>query len=562
MNKIDLTNNTINGVKSYFLEYYDAIFNRGWIAGYEVRTLLNNLLEDLEYYDYRPKEAHFRIDAGQKFHRQTKNKFHGKLIKFMKWQKAFIEVIYSFYIPGTDELRFKEALLLVARKNGKSTLIADDLLIDLFFGPGGQDICVSSNDDSQADLIYQEVDNARIMMDPSSKYTKKNQKGITNRKSYSRIFKISDRTKNKEGRNITKASIDEIHEMKDNEIAMAIRQSTSIGNNTLIIQISTEGVVDDGYLDKELIKARHILKKELEDQSFLPWLYTQDSTEEVFQDESSWWKSNPSLHEVKSISYLRKAVEDARTKREDRPWILCKDFNIKQSNSIGWLIEDEISRNLDTFELESFKNSYYIGGTDISETTDLTAFCALFEKDGIKYTHVMYFVPSSKATRNSNTNPENKDYLQLQRDGLVRIVEGNEVNTNAIVSYQWELWERFKVRPFKNGYDNWMAKDYVNNLKDRFGDEVPERVRMDFASLSTPMRSLGADLKDGKVNYQNNLVTKWCLKNVGVITNNQGQIMPKKVQGTGVRIDGAVAMMIAYHVRSKYVSEWEAFIRR
>src|SRR5690606_34621981 len=102
-----------------------------------------------------------------------------------------------------------------------------DLLIDLFFGDGGQDICVSSNDDSQADLIYQEVDNARIMIDPNSKYTKKNQKGITNRRTQSKIFKISDRTKNKEGRNITKASIDEIHEMKDNEIAMAIRQSTS-----------------------------------------------------------------------------------------------------------------------------------------------------------------------------------------------------------------------------------------------------------------------------------------------------------------------------------------------
>ncbi len=540
----------------------------GWIAGRELKRTLENLIDDLERFDFKPNRAHRRINNIQKYCVQSKSRFYGKPIKLMKWQKALLEVIYSFRIKGKTKRRFEEVLLMVARKNGKSTFVASEVNVEFFIGPGGQDICCSSNDDRQADLIFQQVDHMRQAMDPKDRFTKRNQKGLHHKQKHSKVFKISDRTRNKDGFQIQLAAIDEIHEMPDNDIFMAIKQSQSIEENPLIYEITTEGMVEDGYLDKRLNYARQVAKREISDDSLLFWPYTQDNIEEVFQNELSWWKSNPSLGDpfdtedtgIKQWDFLRKGVDKARVSREDRAMILCKDFNIKQNKALSWLLEEEINRNKEVFDLEDFRGSYYIGGVDISETTDLTAAAFMFSKDRKTYFHIMYFVPEAKARGAGATNLEDKDYYEWQANGLVRILPGNEIDTKAINQYLWEMYERYQIRPFRVGYDNWMAKDFVSVTKDDFGDEVPERVRMDFMSLSTPMRSLSADIKDGNVVYQDNPITRWCLKNTGIKSNNMNQIMPIKVHGTGNRIDGAVAMMIAYHVRSKYKSEYDALI--
>lgn len=557
MNRVDLEASKINGKHSYFLDYYNMIFHRGWIAGHEIKVTLKKLYDDLQIYDYKMKESHLRIEFAQTFCKQSKNRFYGKTIQYMKWQKALIEIIYSFYHPGTKRRRFNEVIIMIGRKNGKSTFVAADCNTDLFIGDGGQDICCSSNDDAQADLVFQEIDSMREMLDPIGRYTKRNRKGLKNIKNRSTIFKISDRTRNKEGRNITKAVIDEVHEMKDNTIFMSISQSSSIAQNPLIYEITTEGIVDGGYLDKRLSYARSVLNQEIDDESLLVWLYTQDSIEEIWTDPNSWWKSNPSIGEIKQWDYLEKNIEKAKISREDRAFILCKDFNIKQNKAISWLLEDEMS-NTDSFSLEQFRGAFYIAGIDLSETTDLTAVSFMFIKKGISFFHTMYFIPESKARGENNTNLEKKNYFDWMQQKLVIILPGNEVNYDSITEYMWSLYENYRLKPFKIGYDNWNAKGLVQDLENKFGEGITERVRMDFNTLSNPMRALGADLKDGNVNYQNNEMTRWCLKNVAVKTNNTGQIMPVKVQGSGMRIDGAVTMMICYNIKTNYRTEFDA----
>lgn len=558
MNKIDLEKTTINGVFSHFLDYYKKIFNEGWSAGYELKLTLKNCYEDLERYDYDPTNAHVRIEFMETLCKQTKNRFYGKPLKLMKWEKALLEVVYSFKkINGLR--KYKQIVLLVARKNGKTTLSAGDCNTDLFIGSGGQDICCSSNDDAQADLVFQEIDNMREAIDPDGKHTNRNKRGLKNIKNHSRVFKISERQKNKEGRNITKAIIDEVHEMRENTIFMSIWQSSSVVEDPIIFEITTEGIVDNGYLDKRLAYSRKVLKKEIDDDSLLPWLYTQDSENELWTDPSSWWKSNPSMGIIKQWEYLEDNVEKAKTSREDRAFILCKDFNIKQNKAIAWLMESEIE-NAETFDFERFREGYYIGGIDLSETTDLTAAAVLIQKGQKKYVAVMYFIPESKANSENNTNLERKDYHSLAQKGLVRILPGNEVSYEAITQWYWELYEKYRLKPFKFGYDQWNAKGLIKDLEYKFGQGVTEKIRMDYSVLSNPMRSLGADFKDHQVNYQNNELTKWNLKNVAVKTNNSGLIMPVKVQSSSTRIDGAVSMMIAYAVKSMYQSDFETLM--
>ena len=292
----------------------------------------------------------------------------------MLWQKAFIEAIYSFKMSETTFNRFKKVILLIARKNTKSETCSALALSELICGNEGADIVCSSNDDNQASITYDAINTMRMLIDPDDLDTKKNQRFIINKQNGSKIFKLSDRTRNKEGRNIDFAIVDETHEMKDNVIGKSIEQSQSLKDNPLFINITTEGFIKDGYLDEELKKARAVINQEdtgVSAQRLLAWLYTQDSELEVWQDRSSWVKSNPTLGIVKKWDYLDEQVDIAKTSKADRIFVLSKDFNIKQNGVESWLNLEDYDYQA-VYSLEDFNGYVCLGHVDLSETTDLT----------------------------------------------------------------------------------------------------------------------------------------------------------------------------------------------
>ena len=92
--------------------------------------------------------------------------------------------------------------------------------------------------------------------------------------------------------------------MTDSQVYDAIKQSQSTKKEPLIFIITTEGTTVDGFLDNKLAYVRKMIKGEIKDERILPWLYTQDSIDEVFNDSSTWQKSNPSIGSIKNKSYL------------------------------------------------------------------------------------------------------------------------------------------------------------------------------------------------------------------------------------------------------------------
>lgn len=317
---------------SFLLEYHARIECGEILVGQELWQELQNLKEDFQndafYYD--TKDALLRIDFMERCVRLTKSPYYNKPMILMLWQKAFIEAVYSFKMSETTFDRFKKVLLLIARKNTKSETCSALGLSELITGNDGADIVCSSNDDNQASITYDAIDTMRRLIDPDDLDTKRNQRFILNKTNGSKIFKLSQKTRNKEGRNIDFAIVDEIHEMQENIIAKSIEQSQSLKDNPKLILITTEGFVVDGYLDGELKKARAIINGEDDSQSgmrFLPWLYTQDSENEIWQNPKTWVKSNPTLGIVKKWDYLQEQVEVARQSKADRIFVLSKDFN-------------------------------------------------------------------------------------------------------------------------------------------------------------------------------------------------------------------------------------------
>jgi phage terminase large subunit-like protein len=472
-------------------------------------------------------------------------------------------------VRGVWRRKFTRSLLLVGRKNGKTSLCAADANSEFFCGNIGTNILCASNDYEQAGLIFDEINNMREESPKLEKVSRKNIKGIfmghpkrkkkKGKYSYqnkAKIKKLSAKTGAKEGKNIDKAIVDEIHEMKDNSLVMPIWQSMSTKPEPMMNEISTEGFTEDGYLDGLLKDARKVLKGELNRPRWLIWLYTQDNEEEVWQDQKNWVKSNPNLGIAKQWDFLEELVEEAKTNSATRAFMLAKDFNIKQSNAQAWLQISDILNN-ETFDLKDFVGSFYISGNDFAETTDLCSSSILLKKPNDKkiYIYTHYWIPESKL----KDSPDDVDYEKWAREGHLTIVEGNSVESSMIADWHYQLLEEYDLKPFKSGFDNRFAKDFQNRYVDIFGDKITINIPQDAKALNNPMRTLEADLRDKSVNYNNNPICIWCFKNTGIKVDTLGRAMPVKLETTK-RIDGTASKIIAYATLEWFRSEFMSLI--
>lgn len=543
---------------TYLEEYRDEIKKGNIIAGQELMTALDMYVEQMKdpRFVYNTKDAYFRINFIERFVKLTKSPYYGKPMKLMLWQKAFIECLYSFKWTDSGNDRFKKAILMVARKNTKSETCNGLGFTELMLSQAGSDIVCSSNDDVQANILYDGINAMREQFDPKSKRTSKNLSFIRNKMTNTRIFKLSDKTRNKEGRNIDWAVIDEVHEMKDKTIINSIDQSMSIKINPKRIIITTEGFVRDGALDEELDYARKVLNGEYEDFTQLIWLYTQDSEAEIWQDERSWQKSNPTIGIVKTYDYLRDRLNMAKISKSERVFTLCKDFNIRQATNESWLLPDDYIYETSKINFEDFSYCWGIASVDLSETTDLTCCHVLLmlPNDKTKYILSHYWIPENKLVNNADKQALAK-YQEWARNGFLSVCDGSDNDLTMVADWIFSLWKNYNIRVFKCGYDQRFAKTFLNRM-DEYNIEC-EMIYQNTSVMSNPMRLLESDLKSQYVNYGENPITRWCLGNACVQVDNLGRPMCVKIANQPeARIDGAVNMIILYATFWRFKGEY------
>lgn len=557
-------------MSDYLIQYREAIRRGEIVAGYELITELDNLIRDLDNprYIYDTTDAEERIDFMEHCIRLTKSPFYNKPMKLMLWQKAFIEASFSFkmadkYYTNAAGIkknvdRFKKIVLLIARKNTKSETCSALELTESIIGNEGADLVCSSNDDIQASILYDAIDTMRLLIDPEQIDTRKNIRFIKILPTNSKIFKLSDRTRNKEGRNIDFAVIDEVHEMKDNVIIKSIEQSQSLKDNPKLIEITTEGFVNDGALDNELKTCRAIINGEddgISAERTLPWLYTQDSENEIWTDERTWQKSNPSLGIVKKWDYLREQVDKARKSKADRIFVLSKDFNFKQNSAQAWLNTEDYKYTA-VYDLEDFRGALCLGAVDLSETTDMTSAKVLLMKkdDRTKYIYQHYWIPESKL-QSADDKQAGAKYLEWAKAGFLTICEGNDIDLSCVADWFFSVYKNYGLKLYKCGYDVKFSKDFLKRM-DEYGFDC-EIIQQNKLTLSNAMKLVESDLKAQYVNYNENEIDAWCLGNAAIEIDNVGNVQAVKIAGQpGKRIDGAVTLIIVYEMYRRYRSDF------
>ena len=565
---------------SFLLEYKAKAESGEIILGRDLWQELKNLEEDIsdERFQYDVKRAMLRINFIEKCCRLTKSPYYGKPMNLMLWQKALIEAAYSFKMVSIDTKewidRFQEILLIIARKNGKTETIAALELAEMILGDSGSDIICSGMDDGTSDLSYQTVDTMRMLIDPKPRDTWRNQKGIKCLANNNHVYKLSDSTRQKEGRNIDFAGIDEVWSLTDDGIYEPIKRSTSTKPNCKIFLFGSEGYVDDGFLDKKRKEYEKIIYKEDDKDSALrklPWLYTMDSEAEIWETNEdgisrAWEKANPGLGTIKLYSYLRDRVDEARETKSARIETTCKDFNIKQKSVVSWLELPQYEYEC-KYSLEDFAGCFYIGGLDLAETSDLCSARILMMKpgDSRKYIYQQYFIPESKLDKDNDDHNAGAKYKEWVKDGYITIAGDTEVNMEVISEWFYSLYAKYKLKLFKVGYDQKFALDWIKSMEDPYGwtkrgeDADLILIQQNAQTLSAAISLCETEFSKHLIYYNNNPVDRWCLSNAGLKVDRNGSLIIKKEKEK--RIDGAVTYPILFETLRRYRSDFNKLIR-
>lgn len=536
------------------LEYWYKIKTKQEIVSDKVRRVYKKLVTDLSStkseWEYNAKRANHAIEFVENFCKHSKGKMGGKPFLLELWQKAMTAALFGFVHKIDGIRKYREFMLIVARKNGKSAWgSAIALYLMVADNEPGPEIVSAATKKDQAKIIWSE---AKRMVKKSPILSKRIRTLVAEMISdfNDGSFKpLSSDSNTLDGLNVHCSLIDELHAIEDKNLYDVIVDGMTAREQPISIITTTAGTVREGIFDIKYEEAERIINgyddpDGYKDERVLPIIYELDKREE-WTEESCWKKANPGLGTIKNLDQLRSKVEKAKANAMLVKNLLTKDFNIRETSTEAWLTFEQLN-NTAIFDIAELKPSYGIGGCDLSSTTDLTAAKVIFMLPDDKniYVKQMYWLPEDLLEQRSKEDKIPYD-LWYEQD-LLRTTPGNSVHYKYVTEWFLEIRDEYGIYLPWIGYDRWSAKYWVEEMEGYFGKEAMVPVAQGKQTLSSPMKLLGADLESKLVNYNNNPIDKWCLSNTAIDIDKNLNIQPNKTKNQRRRIDGTAALLNAY----------------
>lgn len=481
------------------------------------------------------------------------------------YERMIVELTFGF-VDDEGIRQIQYSLIEMARKQGKTSLAAAmELYMLLADGEGAPQIYNAATSKGQASLAYGAVWRMARQSPKLMKYLRKGvvieraETGIRCDKNFGYIVPLSKQSDHLDGLDVHFVILDEMAAMDDRSTFDLVKQGMGARRQPLMVAITTQGFVRDNLWDHERDYAVKWLNDEIEDDRFLGILFEQDDRSEIW-DETKWMKSNPGLGTVKKVEYLRAQVIKAKNDSSYIPTLLTKDFNLPANQATAYLSFEEANNNT-TFEFDRNEFRYCVVGFDAADTIDLNAATALFMRKGDDhiYRRSMYWIAEEQVKINSNRQRgrDGVPYLEWAARGLIRIVPGNKVDKSVFVDWVHELTDD-GLYCQAIGYDPWHIDDStLRNLGMAVGTNNIAPVRQGVQTLSQPMKQLKVDLRDGRIIDNANPIDHWCNMNVSAKIDINDNVQPVKKAGPTSRIDGFMALLIAYIV---LMDNWDNYL--
>ncbi len=498
--------------------------------------------------------------AGQPFELSIEQKYIAACIFGFKMMDEEIGIVVRY---------FRELVLFVARKWGKSTFISAiaNFLLMADNEPAAQVWCLATMK-TQAAIVYE---NAKAFLQSSpiltpegeprkhwrTKRDKDNTEMLLFPKMNSYMKAGSKNSENQDGLNPHAYVIDELHAIRNRNTYDVFSSAQGARTQPLGVIISTFGFVREGIFDAILDRCLKVLDG-TSDERIFPIIFRIDDDDDP-ADRSCWIKANPGLGDHPTMGYLEGEYKKAMEDPAQLPSFLAKHLNRASGSSVVYFDAHKVNRCAVDMTIDMIRDKYAVGGVDLAETTDLCCATALIPIDGKLRVFQKYFIARQRIEQNSKADKMAYESFtrtaaaDLLNKELLHICDGAMVKKSDVTAWFVELAETYDVTFWKIGFDRWHGGDWVDEMEqngfpkeDTEGRGVTFSIAQGAKSLSLPMKETRALFEDQIIEFsRHNGLFRWCVTNTAARLDANNNIQPDKSKSKA-RIDGYIAFLLAY----------------
>lgn len=546
-------------LESYIYDYWSQIESGKKHVGKWIYKIFKIIVDGIkqENWFYDEAKAKKAIKFIENFCHHSKGR--NDLIKLELWQKAIVCCIFGI-VKENGLRQFREVVIIVARKNGKSLFASAIMSYMAFLDKeyGAELYCLAPKLE-QANIVFDNFYQTISKEDELLSLCKKRRTDIYIEKSNTVIKPLAFSEKKSDGLNPHLAVCDEIASWQGQaglRMYEVIKSALGARLQPMILSISTAGYVNDSIYDELIMRATSFLNGSSEETQLLPFIYMIDDIE-MWDSIEELEKSNPNLGVSVSKEYLLEEIRIAKGSLSKKSEFITKYCNLKQNSSQAWLTYELVDNAGEKdFTLNDFKNCYAVGGIDLSQTTDLTCACVVIEKDGEEYVFSQFFMPKNRIKELIELDKVPYDIYVKQ--GYLTLSGENYVDYKDVKAWFDMLKNEYKILACRIGYDRYSSQYLVDEMSNK-------GYRMDDViqgwNLAPIIREFEGKLKDGTIHVGRNNLLKSHLLNVALKyeTDNQ-KFKPVKMKATE-HIDGFVSIIDALTVKSKHYNDIKFLIR-
>lgn len=504
-------------------------------------------------YTYQPDKAQNIID----FIELLPDVKTGKPYPLAMFQKFILSSLFGWRRKSDLTLRrFKKAFISMARKSGKTILVAGILLYEFLFGRNpalSRQIFCTANDKKQAkiafEMIRKQLQALQAQDEDIKKSTKKVREELINLNDESYITVLSRDTGAIDGFEPYIGLLDEYAASKTDEMMELLESGQGQLQNALILIISTAGLDLNAPMHTvEYPRAKKILNEEIEDDEFFAYIAEHDSEKEV-DDELTWPKSNPilevdALHD-QVMDYLRKrrrvSLETGRVNK-----VLVKNYNMWRQSSEKSFISKTDWEAAKTKEKPDIKKRRAWIGCDVGKTGDLFSFSwatmapTYWDVDSYSFVGTKYGGLAAKSKR------DGMPYEDLARLGECEIttLESGVIDDERAFEWLEDFVYSNELDVQGIFYDPYQFGSILTMIEKRHPEwplvEIPQTTKI----LNSPTKKFVDEVKEKRIRHSGNELLTAAVNNAFTREDNNGVRIDKNKNSN--KIDPIDALLDAY----------------
>lgn len=548
--------------KNYILEYYQAITDGSVTVGHWIREWYRMIIDGLQEkrFFFAQKKANMSIRFIQTFCRHHEGALAPGLIKMELWQKAMISVIFG--IVDEDGVRvFREVLIVMGRKNGKTLLAACIMALIFYFDPDyGKRLYTVATRMDQARLCYEAL-YQMIQKEPElAAITQKRRTDMYVAETNSSAMPIAFSEKKSDGLNPSGVICDELGAWQGEQGLrqyQVMKSALGARKQPLLVSITTPGYVQDGIYDEMIRRGTAVINGTSRETRLAPFLYMVDDAEK-WNDINELRKSNPNMGVSLTVDNILEDLAAAEQSMSQAAEFKTKVACLKQNSSAAWLRAEDVNRVFSETgkTLEDFRHTYALAGIDLSMTTDLTAVIILIQKGDTVWFFARFYMPKEKIEE--ATARDGIPYRKYVEQGYLILSGDNVVDYHDVEAFYTELVRKYEILPQKNGYDRYSAAFLIQDLQSM-------GFQMESVSQGSNLTGVIIDtegmIKDGRLkSAEDNNLMKIHMMDSALKFDETNRRRLIKVSSTA-HIDGMAALLDAMTMRRNYYTEMEHLLR-